>query len=120
MAVSVGFLLLGIAAMGGRLTLRPHRDVAGCYGPLNMRVSQKNAFLPDSSNVRLGLTIRIFFVLQARVSCQMNPFGSLILVSDSSPVTGLLNDSVWTSITPGTEKELFRPSSLYFISTNCG
>jgi hypothetical protein len=41
-------------------------------------------------------------------------------VSCSSPVTGFLKLSTSTFTRPGTEKQLFLPSILALISTNCG
>src|SRR5512143_2627233 len=87
------------------------------YGPLYPTFA-KNAFLPESSKLRLGVDIFINFDLQASASWNMKPFGSWIFVSCSSPVTGFLNDSTSTSSTTGTEKLLFFPSIFFSTSTN--
>jgi hypothetical protein len=59
-------------------------------------------------------------VLAASASFQIKPFGNCIFVSCSSPVTGFLKLSTFTSTIPGTEKLLFFPSMFASISTNCG
>jgi hypothetical protein len=62
----------------------------------------------------------MIFVFAASASFQINPFGSCIFVSCSSPVTGFLKLSTSTFTIPGTEKLLLFPSILTLISTNCG
>jgi hypothetical protein len=64
--------------------------------------------------------ILITLVLAASASFQIKPLGNCILVSCSSPVTGLTKLSDGTSMIPGTEKLLFLPSILTWMSTNCG
>jgi len=81
-----------LSADFSRASLRPLwiRYVSAPYGPLNVRLSQKKAFCPESSKVRLGLTIRMTLVLHALAVCQMKPLGRLICVSLSSPRHGIL------------------------------
>ena len=90
----------------------------GCNGSLILPMLVRPGFCPNHQ--RCGVLMCIIFDFAASASFHMKPFGSCILVSCSSPVTGFLQLSICTFMTSGIEKLLFFPFILILISTNCG